>query len=173
MTATNITERAWQHAGLDCLVLALDVGHRCGYVRVPDGHPWRELGYVHALLEDVNVHGGLTYAHTNKADDRLPEGYWIGFDCAHLGDCSDPAILTLFAKENRYPPREGDTPKLLPFVVAECERLADQVAAAPRVPVTADDALKFAGIDSYDRERITEALFDGGWEIVKASGVKA
>lgn len=33
-------ERNWTAHGLDCVVLGIDMGHRCGYVRVPDDHPW-------------------------------------------------------------------------------------------------------------------------------------
>lgn len=66
----------------------------CGYLGLPDGHPWHGFGYD-AL--DVDVHGGLTYARAHcpddcatlllslSADQRVP-GWWIGFDCGHWGD---------------------------------------------------------------------------------------
>jgi hypothetical protein len=44
-----------------------------GYVRLPDDHPWRHLGYDEI---DVEAPGGLTYAHDG----------WIGFDTLHSGD---------------------------------------------------------------------------------------
>lgn len=43
--ARSTIEKKWKHAGLDCAVLLLDMGHRCGYVKVPDEHPWHGLGY--------------------------------------------------------------------------------------------------------------------------------
>src|SRR5690606_14213561 len=33
-------ERGWTAHGLDCVVVALTMGYRCGYVRVPEEHPW-------------------------------------------------------------------------------------------------------------------------------------
>jgi len=32
-------DRKWQSHGLPCVVIALDMGHRCGYVGVPKKHP--------------------------------------------------------------------------------------------------------------------------------------
>ena len=44
-----------------------------GYARIPEGHPWRGLGYSKI---DVEVPGGLTYG----------DGEWVGFDTLHAGD---------------------------------------------------------------------------------------
>lgn len=41
------TERVWTHKGVWCAVVGADLGHRCGYVRVPDNHPDR-----HTISED-------------------------------------------------------------------------------------------------------------------------
>ena len=42
-------ERQWQAHGLDCVVLRVDIGfgpaHRCGYVRVTEGHPFYRVSY--------------------------------------------------------------------------------------------------------------------------------
>jgi hypothetical protein len=46
--------------GLDCLIVRNRVGALCGYVGVPDSHPWHGKGY-HDV--DVRVHGGLTFAN--------------------------------------------------------------------------------------------------------------
>lgn len=58
----------------------------CGYVLIPEGHPWNGKDYDD--LTDVHVHGGLTYCA--KADGHAgleSKGGWIiGFDCAHAGD---------------------------------------------------------------------------------------
>lgn len=45
MARFSTIERTWQAHGLDCAVLRMDMGHRCGYVRVPDGHPYHGLDY--------------------------------------------------------------------------------------------------------------------------------
>ena len=36
----NSVEREWQAHGLDCRVVMIPMGHRCGYVRVPKEHPF-------------------------------------------------------------------------------------------------------------------------------------
>lgn len=39
-------EKKWRHNGLPCLALALDIGHRCGYVGVNKKHPLYGIGYA-------------------------------------------------------------------------------------------------------------------------------
>ena len=52
------------------------VGHLCGYVEVPDG--------LDVDIDEINCHGGITF---NDHWSELPtDGYYIGFDCMHLGD---------------------------------------------------------------------------------------
>lgn len=134
--AHSVIERAWQTHGLDCAVLLMtNMGHRCGYVAVPEGHPWFGLGYFDAVdgrkmprdakgcpdffaptdidHEDrieahIDVHGGITFSAEASGD--LDRGWWFGFDCAHLDD--SPAVWT----EDR--------------VASEVERMAEQLAEA-------------------------------------------
>ena len=58
--------------------------HLCGYVTVPDDHPFHGLSYDLAS-EHVHVYGGLTYAKDGK----------FGFDCAHADDLSPGVLLDL------------------------------------------------------------------------------
>jgi len=77
-------EREWEHAGLKCAVVqAREAQNRCGYVRVPPGHP---LHGKHYDAVDVSVHGGLTFADVEPCEHEDGAGWWFGFDCAHLGD---------------------------------------------------------------------------------------
>ena len=76
-------------------VLQMPMGHLCGYVKVPKGHPYYGKDYDSM---DIDCHGGLTYAtmHTGDPDIRITKknnfekyfskGFWIGFDYAHSGD---------------------------------------------------------------------------------------
>lgn len=48
-----------------------------GYVKLPEGHPWRELELQMGEGE-VDVHGGITYGPD-------PDG-WCGFDTLHYQD---------------------------------------------------------------------------------------
>ncbi len=50
------------HAGLEWEIVKNDRGFRCGYVRIPPGHPWHGKDYSDEALWDVDVHGGLTFA---------------------------------------------------------------------------------------------------------------
>lgn len=65
-------------------------GHLCGYVKIPESHPWCNKHYDEI---DPDVHGGLTFSK------RLNDGYWIGFDCAHCMDIV-PSVENIFP--NRY-----------------------------------------------------------------------
>lgn len=56
-----------EHSGLEWMVMNNGSGTRCGYVRVPKGHPWHGLD-----LEDVpaSVHGGITFAEPDLECDK-------------------------------------------------------------------------------------------------------
>lgn len=65
--------------GIPWVVAKHPMGHRCGYVLLPEGHPWWALLRREGVdLDEVaEAHGGITYT-----DD---EG-WIGFDAMHAFD---------------------------------------------------------------------------------------
>lgn len=102
-------EREWEHAGLNCAVVqGREGGNRCGYVRVPPSHPFHGKGYTD--LDDINVHGGLTFASIEPCAHDDGVGYWFGFDCAHSGDAHyDPDNLPQHEKDFRikYPEFNG------------------------------------------------------------------
>lgn len=142
-------EKDWiTKAGLRAVCLMVRGSHRCGYVGLPPGHPLygveydddNELlgrqrqkldcepagkrGVVTLFCWDgkkvspeifFDVHGSLTYS--SSGEDYPAEGpeWWLGFDCAHCGDS------TAFS---------GGESRSLEYVVAECERLAEQIVAA-------------------------------------------
>jgi len=75
------------HAGLSCKIIQTDMGHWCGYVKIPD-----DLGPVRwtadydskhgeVLEPEVDVWGGITYGPDDKG--------WIGFDDAHSRSLTD------------------------------------------------------------------------------------
>jgi hypothetical protein len=126
-----------EHAGLEWEVTKNGLGYRCGYVRVPAGHPWHGKDYDDV---DVEVHGGLTFAEpdTDCGKGGEDNAWWLGFDCAHLGDAKDPDLLTPEQRRyeedfsRRYPRHftDRETVKTTEYVTAECCRLAEQAAAA-------------------------------------------
>lgn len=75
----------WQSHGLTCHLTRNTMGSWCGYVTVPAGHIL--FGMPFDVLEDVGVHGGLSYAA------REGDGWAFGFDCSHHGDIT-PSMRT-------------------------------------------------------------------------------
>jgi hypothetical protein len=81
----------WSHAGFACLVIRNHLfGNWCGYVGVPEEHPYFGKSYDDVPVE---VHGGLTYEglcneHICHAPEPgFPETvWWLGFDCGHAFD---------------------------------------------------------------------------------------
>jgi hypothetical protein len=117
-------EREWKHAGLQCAVVQIDPhGYRCGYVRIPPGHPTRGKNYEYL---DVNVHGGLSFGVLESCEHADGRGYWVGFDCAHLFDAMEDPIYS----STIYPWRHYWTQSEVEF---ETERLAEQLAAMSRI----------------------------------------
>ena len=120
------------YCGHEWVVVHNGNGYRCGYIKVPPGHPWHGRDYSDSLWEP-DVHGGLTFAEPDTPCDKggLDDGWWIGFDCAHFGDAQDRTL-----------PNYGPTPWPLfgggvgaqvrteEFVEGECRNLCLQAAAA-------------------------------------------
>lgn len=118
--------------GYACLLKRGPSGALCGYVGVPEGHPWHSRDH-----DDIaaDVHGGLTYS---SSCEEGPEGetichvpapgepeplWWVGFDCAHAFDII-PAVI--------WPnvPYPGESYKAVAYVKRECAALAAQAATA-------------------------------------------
>lgn len=74
------------HRGFEYKVIVMDMGHRCGYVCLPENHPWYNKNYCDI---DVRIHGGLTFSEMCNGHPILSNGYWIGFDCLHAFDLPD------------------------------------------------------------------------------------
>lgn len=117
-------------SGLDYLIVGLPIGHRCGYVRVPEDHPWHGLSDGDEA-DGVRVHGGLTFG------GELPyaAGWWLGFDCAHAGDARDPSLyddeMRAIQAEHPWPTfGRQQTIRTTAYVRDECASLAEQIAAA-------------------------------------------
>lgn len=119
---------------LPCLALRNRLGAWCGYVACPPEHPWHGLDYDSEELGDVHAHGGLTFSSfcaEGEGPERIchvprpgePDNvWWLGFDCAHLGD-HVPAM-------HRDYLGRGETYRTLDYVQRQCSYLAAQVWAA-------------------------------------------
>lgn len=84
------TEREFEESGLQCCTRTIDMGHRCGYVALPKGHPLfgKDWDACYDVAPELNVDGGITFA--NGTDDT-----WIlGWDAAHCWHRPDPSIMS-------------------------------------------------------------------------------
>lgn len=101
--------------GFRCVVVGLEMGHRCGYIEIPKDHKYYGVEY-----DDINVdvHGGWTYSeytYNNYPIESDINAWWIGFDCAHWNDAKDIELIKSF----------GDT-ELSRFYVKMSERFFEQ-----------------------------------------------
>lgn len=132
----------WEHAGFACMALRNDMGSWCGYVGVPNTHPFYG---VSDEFNGIDVHGSVTYAskcaghicHVPKPG--MPDDvWWIGFDCGHAFDLS-PRMAAIEKKMNLPKLVDAELPREFrrtykdeKYIRAETSRLADQLAAMNR-----------------------------------------
>jgi len=110
---------AFEASGLRCeMVRHAILGHWCGYVSIPKGHPYFEQDYD---TPEIDVHGGLTWARAFPGGENHPatDDWWFGFDCAHAGDLTPGSGLH----------SGDDVYRDMIYVRAECESLAAQLSA--------------------------------------------
>jgi hypothetical protein len=123
----------WQDeaTGFPCLIHRGPSGALCGYVAVSPGHSAYGKNY-----DDVGVtcHGGLTFASACQSTTDPSSGichivepseqdnvWWLGFDCAHLGD----KVPYMPPYINSY--GEVDIYRDIAYVQRECADLARQL----------------------------------------------
>lgn len=170
-------EKDFIECGFRCVIIGTYMGHRCGYLAIPQGH---ELYGKHYDDIDVEVHGGLTFSaesDTNeiyypaKTNEKV---WWIGFDCAHFGDGKDYTLIeNIIARiddeeakqdalntyhmirriEERYP--DGFEPRTTEYVENELRDLARQIANAKYLSYQDDNSkyLPEAQAESYEENK--------------------
>ncbi len=114
------------------------LAHRCGYVRIPKGHPWHGItdqllqfgkwgdnGYI-VKPAGIDVHGGLTFSDTDTSDSS----WWVGFDCNHSFDMPDPELPGFQPSMLQF---HSNNPKDIcsqEYVESECQSLCKQAKQA-------------------------------------------
>lgn len=133
-----VVEREFEHCGLKCVVVLQDLGHRCGYVGVGKNHPLHGQFHDVEEIENLNVHGGITYASDGRGQYPIEsdEMWWFGFDCAHWGDCGDhkaslkhfphlrEQIMMRIEIDNRH---KFGSVRTIRYVKDQCKILAEQL----------------------------------------------
>lgn len=158
-------EKDWTtHAGFRAVVIMASMGHRCGYVGVPKGHPLHGASYSdpHPALDfpadetigkrgvipllcgngraspDVvfDVHGGITYAGGNDKYPVDSDLWWFGYDCSHAGDAPSPSAVADCVKRmgEMFYPSPDEVHRSLGYCASECESLAAQLVSRVRTP---------------------------------------
>jgi len=124
-----------EHLGYEWEVTCNRIGYRCGYVRIPAGHPWHGKDYD-SVEPYPDVHGGLTFAEpdTDCGKGGEDNAWWLGFDCAHAGDAPDPGLPGYEQRLHSVLGEYGSI-RTTSYVAAECRSLAEQAAAAAVRPL--------------------------------------
>ena len=108
-----------------CVIVTIS-GHRCGYVKTEEYDVVYGKDYD-SSNQHVRCHGGLTYSdHTWFGGS---DGYWIGFDCSHMGDAPDPEFKTE-DNEGYYRLFNHGVVRTKDFCVSECKFIIDDIIVA-------------------------------------------
>ena len=122
-----------RHLGLEWVTTHNGLGYRCGYVRLPLGHPWHGNSYDEIHPE---VHGGLTFSEPDvPCDAPGPDtDWWIGFDCGHGGDAPDPT-LPLSPEMGSFLMKHDNfgVVRTQEYVEAECINLCKQAVSVTKL----------------------------------------
>jgi len=105
----------------ETMVVAVESGHRCGYVKIPKDHNLYELYYEDPQFESITVHGGVTFT------DRIEDDWFIGFDCIHGGDAVDLTLVKDSLKEFYTKHQLEGLVWTQPMVETELEKLTEQL----------------------------------------------
>ncbi len=125
-----------EEAKLDCLIVRGPTGALCGYVGVPESHPYFKKDYDYNW-EGTNVHGGITFAalcdpsgakdrnicHTGDIANKLV--WWLGFDCNHSGDYAPDQYR---GEDHSLFVGQCDTYRSFNYVTNQVDNLAIQLA---------------------------------------------
>ena len=85
-----------EHAGLKFRVIRMSWGIWNGYVILPKGHIFYGKNIGDKEIEDLKVHGGVTYTDSGGNDWSKDNDWIIGFDTDHRYDFSPDSRIRNF-----------------------------------------------------------------------------
>jgi len=88
--------------------------HLCGYVGVPEGHPFYGKKYDDDKLLGAPAHGGLTFSGPSIAGSHRSGLWWFGFDAAHFGDL-----------HSLHPTANGGVYRSMEYMTRQTKKLAE------------------------------------------------
>lgn len=162
-------ERTWEAHGLACAVIWIASplrGHRCGYVRVPEGHPFHGLSYsdpspigpvefTERAVDDAGM-GGMIAALAETLDEW--SGRIEGALAVHGGVTFAGEIRIAGTSDGWWfgfdCAHHQDTPAIwtLERTAAETERLAEQLAAIAARPAREPSSERYPAETVHDDE---------------------
>jgi hypothetical protein len=154
LTEPNKLEWVDTATGLSCLIMRnAYMLNLCGYVKVPGISASNDS----EGFEGLDVHGGVTFQGSlidTGAGNKLKEGYWVGFDCAHSMDLV-PSMLRFGECYGTY--------RTIDYVKLECEKLAagikEEMERRGREAVRiAEDVELFGSDTSLTAEKLMTAI---------------
>lgn len=102
-----VTLARGKYAGYPFIVINRGT-HPTAYICLPDMHPLTGMttGKI-ALLDVLDVHGGVTYAEPSVSGSTIKDRWWIGWDYAHLSqgdymDGIDEVLLTRLGAGHKW-----------------------------------------------------------------------
>lgn len=137
----HVIEKESVYRGYEYVVVIQKMGHRCGYIAIPQGHFLYGKTAADKRINNISCHGGITFVNdghncTYPIDSN--DLWWIGFDCMHSFDGRDFEAAKGYYSHDLEALREVEhwekvfanhpyEAKSLRFCVAECESIIDQI----------------------------------------------
>jgi len=136
------------HRKFKYVVLSMDIGFRCGYVKIPKLHPFYNKDCFEKEICNLNVHGGITFSSHITNHECLSDGYWLGFDAIHITDMLDydemskeslkaSKLFNQFVKEldEIFPLPNNFAKKIrnTGFMESQCRNLCEQLAQVYKI----------------------------------------
>lgn len=119
-----VEEKRFDYKGFPCVILFTAMGHRCGYVGIPEASG--------IDIDEIDCHGGITYGPSSELIFQEDENIeWIGFDTAHYCDGIDIKKvkeyfpykdISLLACTHKY-----FKLRTLEYCEKQCRKIVDQV----------------------------------------------
>lgn len=136
-----VLESGGNYRGFDFCVTFTYMGHRCGYVAIPEDHAIAKTRDY--LNLDLDVHGGITFL--DLPEKIIGSGIvsiipcndvWLGFDAAHWMDGRDFELASKYFPESEELKmmqtmsvfREGKI-RTNDYMTQQCTDLIDQIVA--------------------------------------------
>jgi len=130
-----VQESRFEYKGYPCVVLFQPIGFRTGYVGIRSEKTIKAIN-----IEEINCHGGITYAKNHLYGQKDQDIFWIGFDCGHCFDGYDAEKIKEYYKDNErvmksfvimqtfYRERNKELEvRTLEYAEEECKKIVEQL----------------------------------------------